>query len=149
LTDLDWQKSHSLSESPSQKLRRQALSSKAKLTHMSPASQSKRKQNALAERNNDKIRLHKFEKTEVTLNEEQHDEMCTKVNRIEEVGKDELEKVFSEGDAHGVGTQIRDVWVTDRRQQLDQFKADQATNSKLLMQGECIILCYLFSDWKA
>ena len=102
---------------------------------MSPASQSKRKQNSLTERNNDKIKLTKFEKTEITLAEEQHDEMCTIVNRIEEVGKDELEKVFADGDAHGVGAQIREVWVTDRRQQLDQFKADQARNSKLSVYG--------------
>ena len=57
--------------------------------------------------------------------------MCTMVNMIEEVDKDELEKVFADGDAHGVVAQIREVWITDRRQQLDQFKAGQARNSKL------------------
>lgn len=133
--DLDWQRKRTLSESPSRKVKRQAPSSRAKLTYMSPASQSKRKQNSLIERNNDKIKLTKFEKTEITLAEEQHDEMCTIVNRIEEVGKDELEKVFADGDAHGVGAQIREVWMTDRRQQLDQFKADQIRNSKLSVYG--------------
>ena len=133
--DLDWQRKHTLSESPSRHMKRQAPSSRAKLTYMSPASQSKRKQNSLTERNNDKIKLTKFEKTEITLAEEQHDEMCTIVNRIEEVGKDELEKVFADGDAHGVGAQIREVWVTERRQQLDQFKADQARNGKLSVYG--------------
>ena len=49
--------------------------------------------------------------------------MCTIVTKIEEVGKDDLEKVFAEGDAHGIGAQIREVWVTDKRQQMDQFKA--------------------------
>ena len=78
----------------------------------------------------DKPHHHKFEKTEITLSEEQHDEMCTIVNRIEELGKDELEKVFTDGDAHGVGSQIREVWVSNRRQQLDQFKADQTRNSR-------------------
>ena len=57
--------------------------------------------------------------------------MCTIVTKIEEVGKDDLEKVFAEGDAHGVGAQIREVWVTDKKQLMDQFKADQSTNSKL------------------
>ena len=87
------------------------------------------------ERNNDKVKLTKSEKIEITLAEEQHDEICTIVNRIEEVGKDELQKVFVDGDAHGVGAQIREVWVTDTRQQLDQFKADQTRNSKLSVYG--------------
>ena len=129
-TDLDWQRKRTLAESPSRKIKRQAPSSRAKLSYMSPASQIKRRQNSLSERNNDKIKLNKFEKTEITLSEEQHDEMCTIVNRIEELGKDELEKVFADGDAHGVGSQIREVWVSDRRQQLDQFKADQTRNSR-------------------
>jgi len=132
-TDLDWQRRRTLQESPQRKIKRQAPSSKAKLSYMSPASQAKRKQNSLKERTKDKAKLSKFEKTEVTLDEEQHDEMCNIVNKIEEVGKDELEKVFAEGEAHGVGAQIREVWVTDRRQQMDQFKADQAKNGELSM----------------
>ena len=56
-----------VSESPSKKIKRQLPSSKAKLSFMSPASQSKRKQNALTERNNDKRKLTKYEKTEITL----------------------------------------------------------------------------------
>jgi len=95
---------------------------------MSPASQ--RKQNALMERNSDKIKLARYEKSEVTLAEEQHDEMCAIVNRIEEVGKKELEKVFAKGNAHGVGAQMREVWLTDRRQQAERFKADSTNNSK-------------------
>ena len=130
-TDLDWQRRCTLSESPSRKIKRQAPSSKAKLANMSPASQLKRKQNALMERNNDKIKLRRYEKSEVTLAEEQHDEMYAIVDIIREVGKYELVKVFAEGDAHGIGTQIRELWLTDRRQQLQQFKADQTRNSKL------------------
>lgn len=114
-------------------MKRQAASSKAKLTYMSPASQLKRKQNVLMERNNDKFKLAKYESTEVTLSEEQHEDMNAVVSKIEEISKDELEKVFAEGDAHGVGTQIREIWTTDRREQLDQFNEDQARNSKLLI----------------
>ena len=61
-------------------------------------------------RNNDEIKLTKFEKT---LAEEQHNEMCIIVDRIEEVGKDDLEKVFADGDVHGVSAQIREVWVVN------------------------------------
>jgi len=39
--------------------------------------------------------------------------MCTIVNKIEEVDNDDLEKIVAEGDAHRVGAQIREVWVTD------------------------------------
>ena len=94
-----------MSESSSRKIKRQAASSKAKLTYMSPESQSKCKQNALTERNNDKIKLAKYEQTEITLVDEQYEEkMCTIVNTIKEVGKADLEKIFVEGDAHGVHT---------------------------------------------
>lgn len=132
-SDLDWQRKRTLCESPSRRMKRQAASSKAKLTYMSPASQLKRKQNVLMERNNDKFKLAKYESTEVTLSEEQHEDMNAVVSKIEEISKDKLEKVFAEGDAHGVGTQIREIWTTNRREQLDQFNEDQARNSKLLI----------------
>ena len=132
-SDLDWQRKRTLCESPSRKVKRQAASSKAKLTYMSPASQLKRKQNALVERNNDKLKLAKYESTEVTLSEDQHEDMSAVVNKIEEVSKDCLEKIFAEGDAHGVGNKIREIWVTDRREQLEQFNEDQARNSMFLM----------------
>lgn len=84
------------------------------------------------ERNSDKLKLAKYESTEVTLSEEQHEDMSAVVNKIEEVSKDELEKVFADGDAHYVETQIRKIWITDRREQMDQFNEDQARNSMLL-----------------
>jgi len=129
---LDWQKKRTQSESPTRKVKRQAPSSKAKLTYMSPASQLKRKQNVLMERNSDKRKLSKYERTEVMVSEEQHEEMTAVVNRIEEISPHELEKVFGEGDAHGVGSQIREIWTTDRREQLERFSEDQARNSKFL-----------------
>ena len=58
--------------------------------------------------------------------------MCAILNKVEEVDKAELEKVFAEGDNHGVGTQIREVWTTDKRQQLAQFKVDQDRNGEYL-----------------
>ena len=131
-SDLEWQKKRTQSESPTKKEQRQDPSSKAKLSYMSPSSQMKRKRNALMERNSDKKKLAKYQNTEVTLSEEQHEEMSSVVSRIEEVGKDELEKVFAEGDAHGVGAQIREIWTTDRREQLDQFRQDQARNSMFM-----------------
>lgn len=131
-SDLDWQKKQTLSESPLRKIKRQAASSKAKLTYMSPTSQFKRKQNVLMERNNDKLKLAKYESTEIALSEDQHEDMSAAVNKIEEVNKDCLEEIFAEGDAHGVGTKIREIWMTDRKEQLEQFNKDQARNSEFL-----------------
>ena len=69
----------------------------------------------------------------VTLSEYQHEDMSAIENKIEEVSKDYSEKIFAEGDAHGVGNKIREIWVTDRREQLEQFNEDQARNSMFLM----------------
>ena len=131
-TDLNWQLKRTQAESPSRKVKRQAASSKAKLSYMSPASQLKRKQNMISERNNDKIKLRRYENTEVTLADDQHDDMCNVVKTIEEVGKNDLDKVFAEGDSHGVGDKIREVWLTDKRQQSKQFHTDQAKNGKCI-----------------
>jgi len=97
---------------------------------MSPGSQLKRKRNAVTERNNDKRKLAKYNRTEVTLTDEQHEEMCAVLNIAEEVDNSELEKIFAEGDSYGVGKEIREVWMTDKRQQVAQFKADQAKNGE-------------------
>ena len=149
-SDLDWQRKQTMCESPSRKLKRQASSSKAKLSYMFPSSQAKRKQNILIERGNEKKKLAKYENTKVTLADEQHEEMSTLVNKIEEVGKAELEKIFAEGDGHGVGTQVSEVWMTDKRQQLSQFKTDQEkiVSCKIDTQNS-VHLNVFFSNWKA
>ena len=76
---------------------------------MSPASQLKRKQNTTSERNNDKKKLRKYENTEVTLADDQHEDMCNIVKTIDEVSKDDLEKLFTESDIHGVKDKVREV----------------------------------------
>jgi len=126
------------SGSPSRKLKRQDPSSKAKLSGMSPASQVKWKRNALMEQEVIKVP----QSTEVTLSEEQYKEMSTTiVSRIEEISKDELEMVFAEGDAHGVGAQM---WITDKGEQLKQFSEDQARNSKLF-PAEIRLVSFVFT----
>ena len=135
VTYLEWQLKRTKGESPSRKLKRQAPSSKAKLSYMSPASQLKRKQNVISERNSDKKKLRKYENTEVTLTDDQHEDMCSIVKTIEESSKDDLEKVFADGDIHGVGDKVREVWFTDRRHQLEQFHEDQTKNGKYLYRN--------------
>ena len=41
------------------------------------------------------------------MDDEQHDEVCSIVNSIEKTHKDELEKVFGEGES------IREMWKID------------------------------------
>ena len=99
-----------MAESPSMKVKRQAPSSKVKLSYMSPTSQLKHKQNTTSERNNDKRnndkkKLRKYENTEVMLADD-HMKTCA---MMDEVSKDDLEKLFSEGDIHGVGDKVREV----------------------------------------
>ena len=65
------------------RVKRQAVSSRARLTYMSPASQTKRKQNATMERGFDKRKLTRYENTEITLSEEQHREMCDIVDAVD------------------------------------------------------------------
>ena len=130
VTDLNCQLQRTLKETPTRKLNRQAVSSRARLTYMSPASQLQRKQNAQTERSNDKLKLAKLHIVDLDLSDEQHVDMCNVTEAIEESGKDEITRVFAEGDAHGVGDVLRNVWHTDMRKQKKQFMADQANNDK-------------------
>lgn len=55
--------------------------------------------------------------------------MCRITEIVEEAEKDELDKLFAEGDTHGVGKVLRNAWNTDLRKQQRQFMNDQTTNS--------------------
>ena len=103
ITDLYCQLQRTLKETPSRKLKRQAASSRARLTYMSPTSQLRRKQNAQTERSSDKLKLAKLQTVDLDLSDEQHFDTCNVTEAIEESGKDELDRVLAEGDAHGVG----------------------------------------------
>ena len=93
-THLDWQLKRTMAESPSRKVKRQAPSSKAKLSCMSPASQLKRKQNTTSERNNDKKKLRKYENTEVTLADDQHEDMCIMADHSDTVQQQILGGIY-------------------------------------------------------
>ena len=125
--DLECQKRRTISESPSRKLKRQSASSKARLSYMSPASQLKRRQNSQYTRNLSARKLAKYGENEVTLNEEQNSEMCAIIERTE---NDDLEKLFQEGNEHGVGELMKEIWFTDKKRQIQQFANDQTANGK-------------------
>lgn len=129
ITDLNCQRKRTLSESPDRKLKRQETSSRARLTYMSPNSRLKRQKNARSSRSNDKKRIAKLNSGDINieLSEEQHTEMCDITSMIAEDRNEELAKLFSESDVHGVGDMIRDIWKTDIKKQ-NKFMNDQAHN---------------------
>ena len=49
---------------------------------------------------------------------------------IDQVAVDDLQHIFKEGEAHGVSDKLKEIWTTDKRQQLEQFQIDQAKNGK-------------------
>ena len=49
---------------------------------------------------------------EVTLDDDQNDEMTDK---IEAVGKTTLEEIFSEAESNGAGSSVRSIWEEDKR----------------------------------
>ena len=69
---------------------------------------------------------------------------CRVAETIDVTGKDELEKLFAKGDAHGVGGVLKNIWETDYRKQKGQFLHDQATNSKccLIKASSMCIICF-------
>jgi len=81
---------------------------------MYPASQQKRQQNSQYARNLSARKLSKYRESEVTLNEEQHNEMVTIFERTK---SDELDKLFKESNEHGVGELMKAIWFTDKKRQ--------------------------------
>ena len=116
-----------VAESPRRKIKRQLPSSRTRLQYMSPLSQKKRKLYAQYERTNNIRKLGKYEDSELVLNEEQNEEMCAIVEAIQ---PEELEKLFEEGDQHGVGNLMKNIWFTDKQRQNNEFSCDQVRNGK-------------------
>ena len=126
--DLNWQKTKTDAESPARKIKRQDPSSRARLQYMSPLSQQKRKMYAQYQRTSNIRKLKKYEASELVLDDEQNAEMCSV---MEATQPDELEKLFKEGDEHGVGSLMKSIWYTDRDHQKTDFCHDQDHNSTL------------------
>ena len=130
VTDLDCQRRRTLAESPTRKLNRQSSSSRARLSKMFPFSRQKRKSNAQNERSNMKRKLEKFSATDVTLCDEQHEEMCSLTERI---SSEDLDKIFLEGSEHGVGELMKEIWRSDSKHQRQQFLYDQSKNGNYFL----------------
>ena len=88
---------------------------------MSPASLKKRKSNTQQERNKDKKALAVYGLLEVTLDDDQSDEMKEIMDKIDKVEKQTLEHIFSEAEnaSSGVGNSVRGIWQDDKRNMKD------------------------------
>ena len=101
---------------------------------MFPASQQKRRSNAQAARSNMMRKLKRYSEADVTLNDDQHEEMCSIVRGISD---EELGKVLLEGSEHGVGELMKEIWYTDSKRQQQQFVHDQSKNGKFGLSMIC------------
>ena len=84
--------------SSSDKVKRQQPSSHCPLKYMSPTSKQKRKENTQRERAKDRTQLQKYSHTELTLDDEQHDELIKLMEAIDQNGDDEVESILKEAD---------------------------------------------------
>ena len=66
------------------------------------------------ERKRDKKMLKKYECVEVTLENEQQEDMCEIIDKISN-SEFCLNDLFAEGDKHGVGQVMKDLWEMDKR----------------------------------
>ena len=66
---------------------------------------------------------------EVSLNEDQHDQMCNIMENVAQIGAKELELSLAEGDKHGVGPAIT-IWKNDLQNIKKEFDQDQKQNSE-------------------
>jgi len=68
---------------------------------------------------------------ELPLDDEQSDELCDVMKKIEETCSDELAKIFKEGDDHIMGNRVCDFWEADKLNAKNNFFKDQDKNGKL------------------
>ena len=56
-----------------------------------------------------KRKLAKYENAEITLADEQHTQICNVMNAIDSETIDELQKIFEEGESHGVSSKLKEI----------------------------------------
>lgn len=102
--DLDHQVLRAQAVSPTKKIQRQDPSSHARISYLSPHSRSIRMSKTSGK---DRRKLRMFE------HNEQDEQLTAVVSTISKEHSDELEKVFQEGEKHGVSSKLRGIWNLD------------------------------------
>ena len=65
------------------------------------------------------------------LDDEQYEELCNVMKKIEETCPDKLQEIFQEGDTHAVGKLVWDLW------ELDKLNAKENCFKDQIINGEC------------
>ena len=138
--NLEHQVRRTMDQGPSKRIKQQDPSSHARLSYMSPNSQSKRIAIKRIERFKDKRKLGRFTHTDLTLDDEQDEELSSIVLTITENHSEELEKVFDQGKKHGVESKLHDIWSLDARRESVIFKQDQEQNGKFIISKYLLLL---------
>lgn len=114
--------------SPSKKSACIQPSSNFPLKYLSPQSVERKQKKYI--KNAREIRS-KYSGMDVTLHDDQNEEMSTLVKQISEIGSEELKSAIEEGDKHqcGVGSTIKAIWDNDITSMKQEFNNDQKENS--------------------
>ena len=138
--NLDHQVRRTVEQGPSKKIKQQGPSSHARLSFMSPNSQSKRMTNKRIERGKDKRKLNRFTHTDLMVDNEQNEQLSAIVSTIARDHSLELERVFDQGKKHGVESNLRDIWNLDAKRESTIFQQDQERNGKFVFQNFVYLL---------
>ena len=146
-SDLDYQYKRS-DVSPARRLKRQHPSSTFKLKYLSPASVLKRKVSTQKQRSTDKVKLSKLAELDVTLEDDQSDEVGEIIQTIEQQCSEDLHNLFDEVDSHSLftGKSLRDTWEWDKANCKAEFFKDQLKNGKLAYQ-KCKHVHFIVSSY--
>jgi len=142
-TNLKHQKHRSTDVSPAWKATRLQSPSHFKLKYLSPASVAARRKATQAEHSADKAKLTRHEELELPLDDEQFDELCDVMKKIEETCPDELTKIFREGGDNVVGNRVHDFWETDKPNAKNNFLR---TNTKMVSSTMAICLILMVQN---
>ena len=123
VSHLDQRVRSSTALSPIEKVARLDPSSRCPLAALSPSSRKKRKDNLLKERYQYKK---KYEHMDLTLDDEQNEQMANIVDIINRDAGDTLDQVVREVGSQGCA--VHEIWKNDTRV---EFEKDQALNGKL------------------
>ena len=105
------------------KVKRQQPDSHCPLKYMSPSSQKKRKEYTQRDRAKHKKLLRKYLHTEVTLDDEQHEELSQLVNAIDENGSADLDELLQDADSYGMKDAVSEIWQMDKGRMKEIFDA--------------------------
>ena len=72
---------------------------------------------------------------EVTLDDDQSDEVVEIMDKIDTIGKKTLEEIFMEAESSGVSGSVRG----DNRQNMKDVKTDQERNSNVFLHHDILI----------